>query len=94
MIVGFVKETFPGERRVALAPNVIPALTKAKVEIIFEAGAGVEAGFPDSSYEEKGAKVVASRAEVFSKADVILQVRGYGANLEQGGADLDRKSVV
>jgi len=89
MIVGFVKETFPGERRVALAPNVLPALTRADVEIIFEAGAGADAGFPDSSYEEKGAKAMAGRAEVFAKADVILQVRGYGANLEQGGADLE-----
>jgi NAD(P) transhydrogenase subunit alpha len=89
MIVGFVKETFPGERRVALAPNVLPALARVEVETIFEAGAGIEAGFPDSSYEEKGSKAVASRAEVFSKADVILQVRGYGANLEHGAADLE-----
>jgi NAD(P) transhydrogenase subunit alpha len=89
MIVGFVKETFPGERRVAIAPNVLPALTRADIEVIFEAGAGADAGFLDSSYEEKGAKAVVGRAEVFAKADVILQVRGYGANPEQGAADLE-----
>jgi NAD(P) transhydrogenase subunit alpha len=89
MIVGFVKESFPGERRVALVPNVLPSLTKAGIEVIFESGAGADAGFLDSAYEEKGAAAVAGRAEVFSRADVILQVRGYGANPDHGRADLD-----
>ncbi len=88
MIVGTVSETFPGERRVALVPNVIPSLTKAGWTVLIEAGAGDEAGFADKSYQDKGAEIAKTRADVFQRADVILQVRGYGANLEKGKDDL------
>ncbi len=88
MIVGTVKETLPGERRVALTPHVIPALIKAGCEVLVESGAGAQAGFPDALYVEKQARIVGDRAEVFRSADVILQVRGYGANVEHGRADL------
>ncbi|HXV75032.1 MAG TPA: Re/Si-specific NAD(P)(+) transhydrogenase subunit alpha [Candidatus Polarisedimenticolaceae bacterium] len=89
MIAGVVKETFPGERRVAVTPHVLPQLAKAGVELLVESGAGLDAGFPDSVYGEKGAKVVAARSAVFERADAILQVRGYGANPERGAADLE-----
>ena len=39
MIVGVPRETYPGERRVALVPIVIPGLAKAGIEVIVEAGA-------------------------------------------------------
>ncbi len=65
MIVGVPKEVFPGERRVALVPVVVPNLMKAGFQILVEAGAGVSAGYPDADYAEKGAKLAASRAEVF-----------------------------
>jgi NAD(P) transhydrogenase subunit alpha len=95
MIVGFVKESFPGERRVAIAPNVLASLTKAGCELVMEAGAGEAAGFPDSEYTDKGVKLH-SRAEVFAAADVLLQVRGLGANPEAGRADVNsyRKGQV
>ena len=89
MIVGTVKETYPGERRIALTPHVLPLLSKAGCEVLIEAGAGTDAGFPDDSYTEKGARTASSRKEVFDAADVLLQVRAYGANLEQGRADLE-----
>ena len=89
MIVGTVKETFPGERRVAITPHVVPALIKAGCEVLVESGAGTEAGFLDAAYVEKEAKIAADRAEVFRAADVMLQVRGYGANVERGRADLE-----
>ena len=57
MIVGVPRETYPGERRVALVPIVIPALAKAGMEVIVEAGAGAAAGFPDAEYAAKGAKI-------------------------------------
>jgi NAD(P) transhydrogenase subunit alpha len=47
MIVGVPREIFPGERRVALVPAVIPNLKKAGLEVVIEAGAGVEAGYLD-----------------------------------------------
>jgi NAD(P) transhydrogenase subunit alpha len=88
MIVGVPRETFPGERRVALVPSVTPSLAKAGLEVVVEAGAGVEAGYPDAEYVNKGAKVLASRGEVFSAADVIVQVLSYGSNDQTGKADL------
>ena len=88
MIAGIVKETFPEERRVALTPHVLPQLAKAGVEVVLESGAGDAAGFPDAAFTDKGAKIVGSRAEVFQTADVILQVRGFGANPERGGDDV------
>ena len=56
MIVGVPKESYPGERRVALVPAVIPILAKAGLEVIVESGAGDQAGYPDAAYVEKGAK--------------------------------------
>jgi NAD(P) transhydrogenase subunit alpha len=88
MIVGVPRESFPGERRVALVPAVIPNLAKAGLEFVVEAGAGAEAGYPDKLYAEKGAKIVADRAAVFSAADIIVQVLCYGSNDQTGKADL------
>ena len=88
MIVGVPRETFPGERRVALVPAAIPNLKKAGLEVVIEAGAGVEAGYPDVDYVAKGAQIVADRAEVFRTADIILQVLCHGSNDRTGQADL------
>ncbi len=88
MIVGVPKESYPGERRVALVPAAIPNLTKAGLEVVIEAGAGVQAGYPDAAYVEKGAKILPDRAAVFSAADIVLQVLCYGSNDITGKADL------
>jgi NAD(P) transhydrogenase subunit alpha len=88
MILGVPKENYPGERRVAIVPGVIAALAKAGLEVIVEAGAGIEAGYPDRNYTEKGAKLVADRAEVFRTADIVAQVLCYGSNDVNGKADL------
>jgi NAD(P) transhydrogenase subunit alpha len=89
MIVGTVKETFPGEQRVAITPQIVSSLTKAGAEIVIEAGAGNSAGYPDAAYTEKGVRIAGSRAEVFASAEIVAQVRGYGANPEHGRADLE-----
>ncbi len=88
MIVGVPRESFPGERRVALVPAVVPNLAKAGLEVVVEAGSGVEAGYPDAEYAAKGAKIVPERAEVFRTADIIVQVLCYGSNDKTGKADL------
>ena len=88
MIVGVPRESFPGERRVALVPGVLQNLVKAGLEVVVEAGAGVGAGYPDADYEAKGAKMVADRAEVFRTADIIVQVLCYGSNDKTGKADV------
>jgi len=88
VIIGVPKETYPGERRVALVPMVIPALTKAGFEVIVETDAGIQAGYPDSQYTEKGAQIVTTRSALFEKADIILQVLAYGSNDITGKNDL------
>lgn len=88
MIVGVPREIYPGERRVALVPSVIPNLKKAALDVVIEQGAGLEAGYPDAEYAAKGAKIAPSRAEVFSGADIILQVLSYGSNDKNGQSDI------
>ncbi len=88
MIIGIPKEIYPGERRVALVPSILPTLTKAGFEIHIQSGAGLEAGYPDSLYVEKGGKIVADRAAVFAAADIIAQVLCYGSNDVNGQQDV------
>jgi NAD(P) transhydrogenase subunit alpha len=88
LIIGVPKEIYPGERRVALVPAVLPTLIKAGFEVHVQAGAGIEAGYPDSQYSEKGAKIVADRQAVFSAADIIVQVLCYGSNDITGKEDV------
>jgi H+-translocating NAD(P) transhydrogenase subunit alpha len=88
MIVGVPRESYPGERRVAMVPAVVPTLTKAGLEVIIEADAGSAAGYLDADYTAKGAKIVPSRADVFGRADIVLQVLCYGSNDRTGKADV------
>jgi H+-translocating NAD(P) transhydrogenase subunit alpha len=88
MIVGVPRESYPGERRVAIVPAVVPALVKGGFEVVLQAGAGNEAGYPDAAYTAKGAKIVTDRAEVFRVADIVVQVLCYGSNDKTGEADL------
>ncbi|HSN55872.1 MAG TPA: Re/Si-specific NAD(P)(+) transhydrogenase subunit alpha [Candidatus Sulfomarinibacteraceae bacterium] len=88
MIVGVVKETFPGEARVALVPAGAGQLARADLEVLVEAGAGTAAGYEDRAYVDKGAALAADRAEVWRRADVMLQVRALGANPDAGRADV------
>jgi NAD(P) transhydrogenase subunit alpha len=88
VIVGVPKESYPGERRVALVPVVVPILAKAGLEVVVESGAGLEAGYPDAAYAEKGANILPDRAAVFASSDIIVQVLCYGSNDVTGQADL------
>jgi NAD(P) transhydrogenase subunit alpha len=88
MIVGVPRESFPGERRVALVPAVIPNLNKAGMEVVIEAGAGAQAGYLDADYAGKGAKILPKRADVFAAADIVVQVLCYGSNDKTGKEDL------
>jgi len=88
VIIGVPKETYPGERRVALVPLVIPNLTKAGFQVVVERNAGLQAGYPDAQYVEKGAEIVSSRSDLFGKADIILQILCYGSNDVTGKDDL------
>lgn len=71
------KEGKPGEKRVALVPDVISKLTRAGFEVEIESGAGSSAGAGDSEFRSAGAQVVATSdvAKSLSSADVILSVQ-------------------
>ena len=88
MIVGVPKESYPAERRVALVPAALPNLIKAGFSIVIEAGAGEQAGYPDSDYIGRGATVLPDRAAVFKTADIVIQILCYGSNDITGRADL------
>ncbi|HEY6312089.1 MAG TPA: NAD(P) transhydrogenase subunit alpha [Streptosporangiaceae bacterium] len=73
MKAAVVKETAPGERRVALVPDAIAKLRSAGIDVLIERGAGEGAWLADSAYAEAGAAIV-SPAELYQDADVILTV--------------------
>ncbi len=73
MKVGVAKETAPGERRVALVPEVLGKLKTAGLEILVERGAGAGASIPDAAYQEAGATIV-STDDLYRNADAILRV--------------------
>jgi H+-translocating NAD(P) transhydrogenase subunit alpha len=73
MKVAVVKESAPGERRVALVPETVPRLTQAGLDVLVEQGAGDGAWFPDSAYSEAGASIVKTD-DLYATADVILTV--------------------
>lgn len=67
------KEIRPGEKRVALVPDIISKLTKVGLEVTIESGAGVAAEFSDAQFSAAGATV--KSGNVISDADVILSVQ-------------------
>src|SRR5580700_1602455 len=85
--VGLPRETFPGERRVALTPRACETLKKAGFEVFAESSAGLQAGFTDDDYARRGVTIT-TRADVFQRADVITQARTLGANPVAGQEDL------
>ncbi|MEA2607886.1 MAG: H+-translocating transhydrogenase subunit alpha [Chloroflexota bacterium] len=74
MKVGVAKETAPGERRVALVPEVLGKLKAAGLDILVEQGAGAGAALPDQAYVDAGATIVSS-VELYGQSDVILRVQ-------------------
>lgn len=88
MLIGVPTEIFPGERRVALTPAAVSSLKKAGFDVLVQAGAGSAAGYPDSAFVEKGARIASSRSDVFGDADLVLQVLCHGSNDRTGKEDL------
>src|SRR3954447_4010075 len=88
MIIGVPKETYPGERRVALVPSSVAPLIKSGLRVQIEAKAGLAAGFNGDAYADAGAEVIDDREQIIRSADILLQVRGLGANPHAGLADL------
>jgi NAD(P) transhydrogenase subunit alpha len=67
---------------------VVPSLKKAGLDVLVQAGAGLQAGYPDADYAEKGARLAATREDVFGAADILVQFLCHGANDKNGSEDL------
>lgn len=72
MIIGVPRETTPGEKRAALVPDLVPLLTKARLDVRVEADLGAAAGYLDAAYSEKGARVIPF---VYADAEIVLKVQ-------------------
>ncbi len=71
MLLGILKETAPGETRVALLPESLKSLVAQGISITVESGAGLAAGASDQAYAEAGATVTADRAALLAAADLL-----------------------
>jgi H+-translocating NAD(P) transhydrogenase subunit alpha len=69
------REVAAGERRVALVPDVVKALTKTGVQVMVETRAGLSAGYPDEGFLAAGAAIEADRAKLFGSGQVLLKVQ-------------------
>ena len=85
--LGIPRETFPGERRVALTPRACEAFKRSGISVLVEENAGASAGYPDKHFLDRGL-AMATRTEVFAAADILVQVRSLGANPDNGRGDL------
>ncbi len=74
-MIGVPKEVFPGEKRVATVPDVVPKLAKLGFSVIVQSGAGEAASIGDEAYAAAGAVLVPDAGAVWSKADIIFKVR-------------------
>jgi H+-translocating NAD(P) transhydrogenase subunit alpha len=75
-----VRETAPGEQRVALVPESVPVLARAGAHVLVESDAGAAACFPDWAYERAGARVV-GRNEAVDEAGIVVGVGTPGPDL-------------
>jgi alanine dehydrogenase len=75
MIAGTVRELKTEEGRVGLTPEGVQDLVRAGHSVLVEAGAGAASGLTDEAYERSGATVVATAAEVWRKADLVVKVK-------------------
>src|SRR6516225_12396203 len=75
MLVGIPREIKDNEYRVGVVPSTVRELTAKGHGVLVEARAGVGAGLTDAEYEAAGAKIVASPAEIFEHAELIVKVK-------------------
>jgi alanine dehydrogenase len=75
MLIGVPREIKRDEYRVAMLPVGALELARAGHQVLIEAGAGIGSGIPDSEYAEEGAEIVASAAEIYARADLVVKVK-------------------
>ncbi len=88
MIVCALNEVSNDEKRVAITPDTAAVLAKEGMSVVIERGAGEAAGFSDREYEERGAKVLDSKAEVLAECEVLLALNRPDPHLLRSGQAL------
>jgi NAD(P) transhydrogenase subunit alpha len=73
--IGVPRETFPGEKRVATAPETVAKLVKLGFTVAVESGAGDAATISDDAYRAEGAVIVPTAAELWATSDIVFKVR-------------------
>jgi NAD(P) transhydrogenase subunit alpha len=73
--IGILKETTPGETRVALTPTLVSALVRDKHEVVVEQGAGLRSSFSDDEYAKAGSSIVADAQAVYQQSDIVFKVQ-------------------
>ncbi|MCC2103038.1 MAG: Re/Si-specific NAD(P)(+) transhydrogenase subunit alpha [Hyphomicrobiales bacterium] len=74
-VIGIPKEVFPGEKRVAISPDVAQKLVGLGFAVQVEKGAGDAADIYDDALNAAGAKIVDSAADIWSTSDIVFKVR-------------------
>lgn len=76
MKIGVLRETRPGETRVAATPETVKKLIAGgQHQFLIESKAGVASSITDDAYTQAGANIVASAAEVYGQAELLIKVR-------------------
>jgi NAD/NADP transhydrogenase alpha subunit len=95
LTIGVLRETTPGENRVAVIPETVGKLAQSGFEVLVESGAGVAASHTDQAYRDAKATVVPDARAALERADVVLKVRepralsrGHEVDLLRQGATL------
>ena len=75
MQIAIPRETFPGENRVPVIPDVAKKLVRLGADVVIESGMGLGSGYQDSEYTEVGASVATDRQAMLGGADIVLRIR-------------------
>ncbi len=74
MNVAILKETLPGENRVAAIPATVKEMVKSSMKVLVESGAGENSHISNDEYKNAGAEIVSDRANLLANTDLILKV--------------------
>ena len=75
MQIGVLKETHPGENRVAVIPDTVKKLIKLGAELTVESALGQGAGFADETYAGAGATITSNRNDILAQSDILVRIR-------------------
>jgi len=74
-MVGVLKEIKTEENRVSMTPAGVEVMTGKGHRVLVESLAGVGSGFSDQNYQSAGGEIVATPAEIFARAQLVMHVK-------------------